>query len=289
MALEGLSSDYETLTDPMPDRPNLLVWTCVVLAALFAALLFSIVLFGDPRADRPSVDLAIDPIVRTNMPSAGWSHGVHSPKPGSVEDKRQHLAQLPDTVEQPESGQKARQIIRPIYAGSSLVADPALVESTPFGPLPRIADDGRTPVKVYGGSAPAVGKKFRIAIVMLGFGASGDATTAALAGLPTEVTVGFVPRGGDIQNWVNEARSRGHEVLLELPMEPYDYPDSDPGPPHLAHRPGRRGQHPSSHLGAHPLHRLCGRDQRTGRPLPFRFRGAGAGDDLSRPPRVAVL
>lgn len=26
------------------------------------------------------------------------------------------------------------------------------------------------------------------------------------------------------------AREAGHEILLQLPMEPFDYPDSDPGP-----------------------------------------------------------
>ncbi len=41
-----------------------------------------------------------------------------------------------------------------------------------------------------------------------------------------------------MQHWVNEARTRGHEVLLEVPMEPYDFPDSDPGPHTLALRRG---------------------------------------------------
>ena len=33
-----------------------------------------------------------------------------------------------------------------------------------------------------------------------------------------------------LQEWVAQARTAGHEVLLELPMEPYDYPENDPGP-----------------------------------------------------------
>ncbi|HEY4123624.1 MAG TPA: divergent polysaccharide deacetylase family protein [Rhizomicrobium sp.] len=230
MALEGLSNDYETLTDPVPDRPSLLAWTSAILATLFAALCLMVVLFGDPHADRPSIDLAIDPIVHTNVVHTDWSHGVHSLKPGTREAVREELKRRPATIEQSEPGEKPRLIIRPIYAGSSLVADPALIENSAQGPLPRIADNGRTPIQAYGGNAPPAAKKPKIAIVMMGFGASGEATVTALGALPTAITVGFVPRGGDIQNWVNEARSRGHEVLLELPMEPYDYPDSDPGP-----------------------------------------------------------
>ena len=63
-----------------------------------------------------------------------------------------------------------------------------------------------------------------------GLGISAKATTAALASLPPGVTLGFAPYAGDVQHWVNEARQFGHEVVLEVPMEPFDFPDSDPGP-----------------------------------------------------------
>ena len=119
-------------------------------------------------------------------------------------------------------------INKPVYAGRALVADPALIENSPAGPLPRIADDGRKPMTAYG--APAAAGKLRIAIVVSGLGSSAKATGTALAALPASVTLGFAPYARDVQNWVNEARSLGHEVLLEVPMEPFDYPDSDPGP-----------------------------------------------------------
>ncbi len=119
-------------------------------------------------------------------------------------------------------------ITQPVYAGHALVADPALIENSPQGPLPRIADDGRKPMTAY--AAPAAAGKFRIAIVVSGLGISAKATGAALASLPPGVTLGFAPYAGDVQTWVNQARSFGHEVLLEVPMEPFDFPDSDPGP-----------------------------------------------------------
>jgi polysaccharide deacetylase 2 family uncharacterized protein YibQ len=120
-------------------------------------------------------------------------------------------------------------IIKPVVAGNALIADPALIEQTQQGPLPRIADDGRTPMTAYAPSAPS-DKRPRIAIVISGLGISAKATSAAIAGLPPEVTLAFAPYDDDVQRWVSEARRRGHEVLLELPMEPYDFPDSDPGP-----------------------------------------------------------
>jgi polysaccharide deacetylase 2 family uncharacterized protein YibQ len=120
-------------------------------------------------------------------------------------------------------------IDKPVYAGSALVADPALIEMTEQGPLPRIADDGRTPMTAYAPPATAA-RGPRIVLVVGGLGISAKATAAAIANLPAGVTLSFAPYADDVQRWVGEARRRGHEVLLEVPMEPYDFPDSDPGP-----------------------------------------------------------
>ena len=128
-----------------------------------------------------------------------------------------------------DSGAVVGPVTKIIYAGKTLLADPALVENTPQGPLPRIADDGRRPMQGY--AAPAMaGAKFKIAIVVSGLGLSSTATKAALDSLPPSVTLGFAPYAGDVGQWVAEARQHGHEILLEIPMEPFDFPDSDPGP-----------------------------------------------------------
>ncbi|HYJ36890.1 MAG TPA: divergent polysaccharide deacetylase family protein, partial [Rhizomicrobium sp.] len=105
----------------------------------------------------------------------------------------------------------------------------ALIENTIRGPLPRIADDGRKPMTVYAAPAPA-NAKFKIAIVVNGLGQSATATKTALDSLPAAVTVGFTPYANDVGEWVAQARAHGHEVLVQIPMEPLDFPDSDPGP-----------------------------------------------------------
>jgi polysaccharide deacetylase 2 family uncharacterized protein YibQ len=128
----------------------------------------------------------------------------------------------------PESA-PPQKITRQIFSGGALVADPALVENTPAGPLPRIADDGTTPMRAYAPAAISDGRP-RIAIVIGGLGISATQTQAALKGLPSGVTLAFAPYAADAQHWVAQARKQGHEILLEVPMEPYDFPDSDPGP-----------------------------------------------------------
>tara|TARA_R110002110_G_scaffold12704_6_gene60646 strand:- start:5421 stop:6710 length:1290 start_codon:yes stop_codon:yes gene_type:complete len=111
------------------------------------------------------------------------------------------------------------------------IPDPALIESAPQGPLPKIARDGRKPWQVYARPLPAdTPADRRIALVVSGMGISESATAHAIEVLPPEVTLSFAPYGGSLQSWIGKARDAGHEVLLELPMEPFGYPQNDPGP-----------------------------------------------------------
>jgi hypothetical protein len=83
----------------------------------------------------------------------------------------------------------------------------------------------------------------RIAIVVTALGQREDLTLAAIQQLPPEVTLSFSPYsgcalGGDgtlqcsqrLAELITAAREAGHEVLLDLPMEPRTYPSDDPGP-----------------------------------------------------------
>ena len=109
--------------------------------------------------------------------------------------------------------------------------DPALVEKTADGALPKIGRDGRKPWEVYARPlAPGTPEGRRIALVVSGMGISESATAHALEVLPPEVTLSFAPYGSNLQQWIERARAAGHEVLLELPMEPFGYPQNDPGP-----------------------------------------------------------
>ena len=69
-----------------------------------------------------------------------------------------------------------------------------------------------------------------VSIIVGGLGINATRTRAAINELPPEVTLAFAPTADNLGRWVRDARMAGHEVLIELPMEPYDYGRQRPHP-----------------------------------------------------------
>lgn len=110
--------------------------------------------------------------------------------------------------------------------------DPKFIEMTPQGAIPKIAADGVRPADAFAQPVKAIAGKHdapRVALIVTGLGVSAKLTAEAIAKLPGPATLAFVPYGSDA-GWVARARAGGHEVLLQVPMEPFDYPDNDSGP-----------------------------------------------------------
>ena len=110
-----------------------------------------------------------------------------------------------------------------------------LVEESQYGPLPKVATDGRRPVEVYArpsryAAAAAAGAPPRIAILVTGLGLPGSPAGDVLKGLPAPMSVAYGAYGRNLQDGVTRARDSGHEVLLQIPLEPGNYPTEDPGP-----------------------------------------------------------
>lgn len=95
--------------------------------------------------------------------------------------------------------------------------------------LPVIAKDGTKPWQFYGKKVAAVSGKPKVALIITDLGLGNNATDAALK-LPTRITMAFSPYGKESALWFLNARNLGYESLCAMPMEPTDYPASDPGP-----------------------------------------------------------
>ena len=100
-----------------------------------------------------------------------------------------------------------------------------LLEDTPYGRLPVIGADGLRPMEQY--ARPWSGARgTRIAIVVGGLGLSQTGTQKAIQDLPDEVTLAFASTGNSLQRWMQLARQGGHEILMQIPMEPFGYSET---------------------------------------------------------------
>lgn len=104
-----------------------------------------------------------------------------------------------------------------------------LLRNSSGGPLPVIAGT-KEARSVYARPFTVEGNPARIAVVVTGLGLSREATEAAISKLPPNVSLSFSPYAASLDTWVKRARSSGHEVLIDLPLEPPNFPDRDAGP-----------------------------------------------------------
>ena len=209
------------------------------LLLLGAAALFITVL-GDPRAGAPSARAALKrEVVAAAPPPTGleaFSVGAYGSwqdlagEGGAVDPALggEAVITLPNGATVSGNGAP---VTAPRVAASPLPAAPiaGLSQPGPNGPLPTIATDGRVPAQAYARPFRSNGRP-RVAIIVGGLGLNAVTTRAAIERLPPEVTLSFVPYAEGLQGWIDLARAQGHEVMLEMPMEPTGYPDNDPGP-----------------------------------------------------------
>lgn len=111
--------------------------------------------------------------------------------------------------------------------------DQRVVEKGAHGPLPRIGPNGLRPMDVY--ARPFVTAATirpdapKIGLIVGGVGLN-LAHSKAAVDLPAAVTLAFAPYGRGVEAEAARARDAGHETLLQAPMEPFDYPENNPGP-----------------------------------------------------------
>ncbi len=197
-----------------------------VIAAAGAALI--IVLGGAawllrPAPSGPTATAAIDPPAAT-APAAPPA-GTAAPPPASA-----GLTEVKPTGSLSEVGKVVvRDPSQP--AAMNLASAPVaeLVETSNYGPLPKVAADGTRPLDAYARPSGTSGNTARVAIVIGGIGIDTDGSSQAIA-LPGQVTLALAPYGRDLKTTMADARAAGHELLLQVPLEPFNYPSTDPGP-----------------------------------------------------------
>jgi uncharacterized protein len=230
--------------------PRMVPWAIAgALGLCLAVFVGWAAVVDDPLGGEPIVLVATEPRVPAKAPdeAAAAKAKVDSetknetkPGPGGA-DAKPAAGEAPKTpppgmqsVTIIDGGTGTRQeVLVPAQGGQGAApADAKLLETTRHGQIPRVSVEGARPLAAYAQPAPESSgnpKMPRIALVVTGLGISSTTTGEALK-LPRAVTLAFAPYGSDLERIASRARGEGHEVLLQLPMEPFDYPDNDPGP-----------------------------------------------------------
>ena len=217
------------------------------LLGLFLVAFAGFALFNDsPLGGEPMVRIAI----RLPQPGEERAAGkpaeapamasVHGPEPVPVIKQAAPSEQRTITIIDGSSGARHDVAIagespdkNPTDVRPAVMAgiDQRLLEKSRYGMIP-IASEGLKPFNVYAAEADRAraAKMPVVAIVVSGLGVGAAKTIDAIMKLPSAITLAFTPYGSDPTKLAERARAQRHELLLQIPMEPYDYPDNDPGP-----------------------------------------------------------
>lgn len=134
------------------------------------------------------------------------------------------------------------QLVRPgeslsqVRSVGSSGAAPIRVSAATTSPAEAKKPASKAPADVYARSFSNPQGRPMVGLVIGGLGINSTQTQLAIADLPAEVTLSFALDSKRLDYWIKTARADGHEVLIEVPMEAYDY--------------GRAKMHPDTLLAA---------------------------------------
>ena len=211
------------------------------LLGLFLVVFFGFAVFNDdPLGGEPVAHVALGPAGDGKVegkPATPPSEQVAGAKRGGATDQKTvtiidgSSGARQNVVISGEAPDKADSNAADVAPAAMAGIDQRLLEKSRYGMIPVVAG-GLKPFTLYAADADRA-KAARmpvVSIVIGGLGVGAAKTTDAIMKLPPAVTLAFTPYGADPAKLAERARAQRHEILLQVPMEPYDYPDNDPGP-----------------------------------------------------------
>lgn len=188
-----------------------------LIALIGIGVVLRLVLVDDPQGGRPSLEAGIAASQTGNSVAESAASG-----PATITaDPIQYPASPPASA--------SDMAATPSPAPDLILAD--LSEETGNGSIPRISSTGQKPFDAYKHPFDIAGVPGpKVAIIVTGLGINEQGSLDTIAQLPDLMTLAFAPYGKALERTVAAARGGGHEVMLEIPLEPFDYPQNDPGP-----------------------------------------------------------
>lgn len=233
--------------------PALLVWFNriggTLLGLIFAGLITWLFLVEDRLGGEPQgfaqIDSAVDPQSEPSTPGGMQADGLAQPLPPAAQavPGQPQILRVPTGEDEP-SADELQAALDPTGLGLQTdfdsqgrlpaVANAGLVERFDANSfVPVLGPGGERALDAYARPVErgtVLAGQPRIAIIVGGMGLSQTATQRVIDQLPGAFTLSFAPYGNSLSRWTMRARQAGHEYLIEVPMEPFDYPNNDPGP-----------------------------------------------------------
>lgn len=226
-------------------RPSLLSCAYAIIAVSFAGAGFWAVNQPMPFAGEPVVVVSIPPAKHVTSTAstapvdeaavadaAPPEQDVAEAPPPDLEQVGEEAVVVEKPVEQDTYQQDAAVVVsprRPLTPAPQM----KVTEVTSYGQLPRIGKGGEKASKIYERTTSLNvihSDSPKIALLLGGMGLNEKLTQRAIKELPADITLAFAPYGNNLQEQVNRARNEGHEVFLQVPLEPIGFPANNPGP-----------------------------------------------------------
>lgn len=229
--------ELKTSTRQRKISPLMMAWGTVLV---LLGLAFSWITFSE------------DPVTTTDMdPVAGFDgldqseeeaetqislpNSANSTLPNSSEEASSSPASATNTPADPMTTETENSTFQnSAFTQSQVPLKPAPNENLLIrgdnGQKPVLGPDGLLAWKEYARPYEGDNETPRIAIMITDIGLNSKSSAAAIENLPGQIDLAFSPYGRNLQNWMDQARAKGHEGFLMIPTEPLNYPENDPGP-----------------------------------------------------------
>jgi len=201
----------------------------ISLATLVLVVLW-VIFVDDPLGGEPVVVVAIERqasgVTKKDVEVVAIRPSLPSSETADAPASEEAAAPPPEiefTDDNPSDPEQARSL--------STTPVEKITEQGRYGKVPKIAKDGSRPLDLYAAPvARGAQDSPKVVLIVTGLGLSQTGTQEAIRLLPPGISLAFAPYGSSLERWVQRARQEGHELLLQVPLEPFDFPDNDPGP-----------------------------------------------------------
>lgn len=207
------------MNDSEQDRKGVLLWgglnggALLILVAMLAGHFF-----GGPSAEK-----ALEYGLRAEL-----STTAEKPKPVALKPETETPTAGGESITSPETASpETTAEAAPETAAEPQTASAPEPQKPVAAPTPQ-GDPSATGWQRYARSSPTRPDASMVAVIIRGIGISDKAARSA-SSLPAGFTLAVSPYARQAEDTSNRLYASGHELLLDLPLEPGDFPLTDPG------------------------------------------------------------